>query len=121
VDRQSIEGREVVPQGAGDTGPRWRQRPVEQVPAAFVEPGSQPSAESIDVTVECIDPRIDLVVILPETPGELACAAAERVRRAIAADPVNARWGEWMGPIMKVEIDPATDFPYLLPKQFFME
>ena len=41
-------------------------------------------------------------------------------QKAIAADPVNARWGAWMGPIMKVEIDPATSFPYLLPKQFFM-
>ncbi len=28
----------------------------------------------------------EFLVILPETPGELACAAAERVRRAIAAD-----------------------------------
>jgi L-rhamnose mutarotase len=39
---------------------------------------------------------------------------------AIGADPVNARWADWMGPIMKVEIDPSTAFPYLLPKQFYM-
>lgn len=44
----------------------------------------------------------------------------EASQKAIAADPVNARWGQWMGPIMKVEIDQATQFPYLLPKQFFM-
>ena len=39
----------------------------------------------------------------------------------LATCPVNARWAEWMAPIMKVEIDPATQFPYLLPKQFYME
>lgn len=39
---------------------------------------------------------------------------------AIADDPVNARWGEWMAPIMRVEIDPATRFPYVLPREFFM-
>lgn len=39
---------------------------------------------------------------------------------AISAEPVNTRWGEWMAPIMKVEVDPATRSPYLLPKQFFM-
>lgn len=44
----------------------------------------------------------------------------EAAREKIAASDVNRRWGEWMAPIMKVEIDPATNFPYLLPKQFFM-
>lgn len=29
----------------------------------------------------------EFLVIMPETPGDLACAAAERVRRAIAAEP----------------------------------
>jgi len=29
----------------------------------------------------------EFIVILPETPGDLACAAAERLRQAIAADP----------------------------------
>jgi len=42
-------------------------------------------------------------------------------QKAISANPVNARWGTWMAPIMKVEIDPATQSPYLLPKQFYME
>lgn len=45
----------------------------------------------------------------------------EATRAHLATCPVNARWGEWMAPIMKVEIDPTTQFPYLLPKQFFME
>ena len=44
----------------------------------------------------------------------------ETSQKAIGAHPVNAKWGEWMGPIMKVEVDPATQFPYLLPKQFYM-
>lgn len=45
----------------------------------------------------------------------------EATRRKLADDPVNARWGEWMAPIMKIEVDPTTQFPFLLPKQFFME
>jgi L-rhamnose mutarotase len=44
----------------------------------------------------------------------------EASQKAIGAHPVNAKWGEWMGPIMKVEVDPATQFPYILPKQFYM-
>ena len=39
----------------------------------------------------------------------------------LADDPVNARWGEWMEPLMKIEVDQATQFPYLLPRQFYME
>jgi L-rhamnose mutarotase len=34
---------------------------------------------------------------------------------------VNRRWGDWMAPVMKVEVDPATQFPYLLPLQWHME
>lgn len=40
--------------------------------------------------------------------------------KAIGEDPINAKWGEWMGPIMKIDIDERTQFPFLLPKQFFM-
>jgi L-rhamnose mutarotase len=39
---------------------------------------------------------------------------------ALAKDPVDARWSEMMAPIMKVEVDPNRNFPYLLPKQFYM-
>lgn len=39
--------------------------------------------------VACRPGGEEFLVILPETPGELACAAAERVRRAIAADDFN--------------------------------
>ena len=53
--------------------------------------------------------------------GYFECDDLKVLQEAIGQDPVNRRWGEWMGPIMKVEADPATGFPYLLPKQFFME
>lgn len=43
-----------------------------------------------------------------------------RTKAILAESDVNARWGEWMGPIMKIEIDPTTSFPFLLPKQFHM-
>jgi two-component system cell cycle response regulator len=39
--------------------------------------------------VACRPGGEEFLVILPETPEELACAAAERVRKAIAADPFN--------------------------------
>ncbi|MBB5754519.1 L-rhamnose mutarotase [Prosthecomicrobium pneumaticum] len=40
---------------------------------------------------------------------------------ALRDDPVNARWGEWMGPIMKIEVDPSRGFPFLLPLQWRMD
>lgn len=45
----------------------------------------------------------------------------EATNAALAKSDANARWGEYMGPIMKIEVDPTTQFPYLLPKQFFMD
>lgn len=44
----------------------------------------------------------------------------EATKAALADDPINAKWAEWMGPIMKIEIDEQTQFPFLLPKQFYM-
>ncbi len=44
----------------------------------------------------------------------------EATKAYLRTSPVDKRWGEWMGPIMKIEIDPTTNYPYLLPKQFFM-
>ena len=34
---------------------------------------------------------------------------------------VNARWGTWMAPIMKIELDSSTNFPFLLPLQWHMD
>jgi L-rhamnose mutarotase len=45
----------------------------------------------------------------------------ERTQRYLANSEVNRRWGESMVPIMKMEIDPNTDFPYLLPLQWHMD
>ena len=42
----------------------------------------------------------------------------ERTVATLRDDPVNARWSEWMRPIMDIQIDPATRFPFLLPKQW---
>jgi L-rhamnose mutarotase len=39
----------------------------------------------------------------------------------LAKDPVNARWGQSMAPLMKIEIDERTGFPFLLPKQWHMD
>ena len=39
---------------------------------------------------------------------------------ALGNSEVNARWGESMAPLMKVEADPRTGFPYLLPLQWQM-
>ena len=36
-------------------------------------------------------------------------------------DPVNTRWGEWMAPIMEIDIDKQTGFPFLLPKQWSLD
>ena len=45
----------------------------------------------------------------------------EAARTALAKDEVNAKWAEWMAPIMKIEIDSTTNFPFLLPLQFHMD
>jgi L-rhamnose mutarotase len=45
----------------------------------------------------------------------------EETQRYLAEDATNRRWSEWMAPIMKVDIDPTTDFPYLLPLQWHMD
>lgn len=45
----------------------------------------------------------------------------EATKASLAKNDANARWGEYMGPIMKIEVDPSTDFPYLLPQQFYMK
>ncbi|MGF1627172.1 MAG: L-rhamnose mutarotase [Alphaproteobacteria bacterium] len=40
---------------------------------------------------------------------------------ALRGSDVNRRWGEYMAPIMKIEIDPALGFPFLLPLQWHMD
>ena len=45
----------------------------------------------------------------------------ERTQSYLAENETNRRWSEWMAPIMKVEVDPRTNFPYLLPLQWHMD
>ena len=45
----------------------------------------------------------------------------EQTQRYLANSEVNRRWGESMVPVMKMEIDANTDFPYLLPRQWHMD
>ncbi len=39
----------------------------------------------------------------------------------IAKSEINKKWAEFMAPIMKVDIDPKTNFPYLLPIQMHLD
>ena len=44
-----------------------------------------------------------------------------QTQRYLANSEINRRWGESMEPVMKMEVDPNTDFPYLLPLQWHMD
>ncbi|MCH9844279.1 MAG: L-rhamnose mutarotase [Alphaproteobacteria bacterium] len=52
--------------------------------------------------------------------GYFECDDLEKAKTHLAKCPINAKWAESMSPIMVIDIDPATDFPYLLPLQFQM-
>ena len=39
----------------------------------------------------------------------------------IVKSEVNKKWGEYMSDILKAEIDPKTNFPYLLPIQMHLD
>ena len=45
----------------------------------------------------------------------------EQTIAAINASDENRRWGEYMTPIMKIEIDSQKNFPFLLPLQWHMD
>ena len=45
----------------------------------------------------------------------------DRTRAILKNNPVNARWGKSMAPIMKIEIDERHSFPFLLPLQWHMD
>lgn len=40
---------------------------------------------------------------------------------ALSNSEVNRRWAEYMAPVMRVEIDTTTGFPFLLPLQWQMD
>lgn len=39
----------------------------------------------------------------------------------LKTDPINAKWSESMAPIMQIDINPRTGFPFLLPKQWSLD
>jgi L-rhamnose mutarotase len=53
--------------------------------------------------------------------GYLETDDLQKAQEYLANDETNRRWSEWMAPIMKVDIDPSTEFPYLLPLQWHMD
>jgi two-component system, cell cycle response regulator len=61
--------------------------------------------------VACRPGGEEFLVILPETPGELACAAAERVRKAVAAGPFNV-----LGKTRKIAVTVSAGVSSLLGK-----
>lgn len=50
--------------------------------------------------------------------GYFECEDLAATIAALKVDPVNARWSEYMAPVMEIDIDSATGFPFLLPKQW---
>lgn len=60
------------------------------------EMASRLKTNSRVMDVVCRPGGEEFMIIMPDTPGDLACAAAERIRRAVAAEPfkVNASVGE---------------------------
>ena len=45
----------------------------------------------------------------------------EKSIKHIVASDVNKKWGKYMSDILKVDIDPKTNFPYLLPIQMHLD
>jgi L-rhamnose mutarotase len=50
--------------------------------------------------------------------GYFETADLEATIAALGASEANRRWAAYMAPIMYIQIDPATGFPYLLPRQW---
>ena len=47
--------------------------------------------------------------------GYFECDDLPAAIKALGESDANRRWGEYMAPIMKIDADPSTGFPYLLP------
>ena len=50
--------------------------------------------------------------------GYFETADIARTIAVLRDDPVNRRWSELMAPIMQIDTDSQTGFPFLLPKQW---
>ena len=53
--------------------------------------------------------------------GYFECDDLPKAIAALGASDANARWGAYMAPIMKIEVDPSIGFPFLLPLQFHQD
>ena len=45
----------------------------------------------------------------------------DRTIGLLKQSPVNARWSAFMAPVMKIDVDERTGFPFLLPLQWHMD
>lgn len=52
--------------------------------------------------------------------GYFETADLDATIASLRTSETNRRWAEYMAPIMDIQIDPQTGFPYLLPKQWTM-
>jgi L-rhamnose mutarotase len=53
--------------------------------------------------------------------GYFECDDLPAAIEAMGKSEANKRWGEWMAPIMVIDTDPQTNFPYLLPLMFHQD
>lgn len=53
--------------------------------------------------------------------GYFECDDLAATQSFLAHSAMNAQWSEFMAPIMEIDLDPITDFPYLLPHMFAFE
>ena len=53
--------------------------------------------------------------------GYFECDDLPNAVSYLAKSETNRKWSEFMTPIMKIEADPSTNFPYLLPLQWHMD
>ena len=53
--------------------------------------------------------------------GYFKTADLEKTIAHLNQGEVNKKWGEFMTPIMKIEVDTQTNFPFLLPLQWHMD
>ena len=53
--------------------------------------------------------------------GNLEPDDLDKTTAILKDDPVNRRWSEHMADIMRIDIDPQTDLPFLIPKQWSLD
>ena len=54
-------------------------------------------------------------------PKKIVIFSRDEFKQYQFKNEINKKWSEYMEPIMKVDIDPITNFPYLLPLQMHLD